>query len=107
MLLFNQVLLYAKLLQSCETLFDSMDYSLSGSSVHGISPGKNTGVGCHFHFQGNLTDLGIELVSLASLALAGKFFIPVPPGSHISQVKNRQGSLRTSHMVIIVMAFID
>ena len=25
-----------------------MDYSLPGSSVHGDSPGKNTGVGCHF-----------------------------------------------------------
>ena len=23
-----------------------------GSSVHGISPGKNTGVGCHFLLQG-------------------------------------------------------
>ena len=28
-----------------------MDYSLSGSSVHGDSPGKNTGVGCHALFQ--------------------------------------------------------
>ena len=25
---------------------------VSGSSVHGISPGKNTGVGCHFLLQG-------------------------------------------------------
>ena len=29
-----------------------MDCSLPGSSVHGDSPGKNTGVGCHFLFQG-------------------------------------------------------
>ena len=28
-----------------------MDGSLPGSSVHGDSPGKNTGVGCHFLFQ--------------------------------------------------------
>ena len=28
------------------------DCSLPGSSVHGISPGKNTGVGCHFLCQG-------------------------------------------------------
>ena len=33
--------------QSCPTLWDPMDYSLPGSSVHGDSPGKNTGVGCH------------------------------------------------------------
>ena len=32
--------------QSCLTLSNPMDYSLPGSSIHGI-PGKNTGVGCH------------------------------------------------------------
>ena len=29
-----------------------MDWSLLGSSVHEDSPGKNTGVGCHFLLQG-------------------------------------------------------
>ena len=29
-----------------------MDCSSPGSSVHGNSPGKNTGVGCHFLPQG-------------------------------------------------------
>jgi len=33
--------------QLCLTLCDPMDYSLPGSPVHGNSPGKNTGVGCH------------------------------------------------------------
>ena len=33
--------------QSCPTLCDCMDCSLPGSSDHGDSPGKNTGVGCH------------------------------------------------------------
>ena len=33
--------------QSCLTLCNPMDYSLQGSSVHGDSPGNNTGVGCH------------------------------------------------------------
>ena len=33
--------------QLCLTLCDLMDYSPPGSSVHGDSPGKNTGVGCH------------------------------------------------------------
>ena len=32
-------------LQSCLTLCDPMDCSPPGSSVHGDSPGKNTGVG--------------------------------------------------------------
>ena len=31
---------------------DPMDCSPPGSSVHGISPGKNTGVGSHFLLQG-------------------------------------------------------
>ena len=38
--------------QLCPTLFDPMDYSLPGSSIHGNSPGKNTGVGCHLLLQG-------------------------------------------------------
>ena len=33
--------------QSCPALRDPMDCSLSGSSVHGDSPDKNIGVGCH------------------------------------------------------------
>ena len=43
---------HAKLLHSCPTLCDPMDYSLLGSSVRGDSPGKNTGVGCHALLQG-------------------------------------------------------
>ena len=38
--------------QSCPMLFDPMDCSRPGSSVHGDSPGKNTGVGCHAVLQG-------------------------------------------------------
>ena len=33
--------------QSCLTLCNPMDCSPPGSFVHGDSPGKNTGVGCH------------------------------------------------------------
>ena len=38
--------------QSCPTLWDPMDCSPPGSSVHGDSPGKNTLVVCHAFFQG-------------------------------------------------------
>ena len=41
----------AKSLQSCPTLCDPMDCSPPGSSIHGDSPGKNTGVGCHALLQ--------------------------------------------------------
>ena len=38
--------------QSCPTLCDPMDSSTPDSSVHGDSPGKNTGVGYHALLQG-------------------------------------------------------
>ena len=42
-----------------------MDCSLLGSSVHGDSPGKNTGVGCHALLQGDLLNPGVKPRSLA------------------------------------------
>ena len=42
----------AKLLQLCPTLCNPMDRSLPGSSVQGVEPGLNTGVGCHALLQG-------------------------------------------------------
>ena len=38
------------------------------------TPGKNTRVGCHFLHQGIFPPTGIEPVSFASPALAGRFF---------------------------------
>jgi len=51
-----------------------MDCSLPGSSVHGDSPGKNTGVGCHALFQGIFPTQGSNPLSLMSPGLAGRFF---------------------------------
>ena len=44
--------------QLCPTLYELMDYSLAGSSVHGDSPGKNTGVGCQALLQGTFPTQG-------------------------------------------------
>ena len=52
-----------------------MDCSPPGSSVHGISPGKNTGL--PFPPPGHLPDPGIEPWSLA---LTGRFFTAELPG---------------------------
>ena len=52
--------------QSCPTLCDTMDCSPPGSSVHGTSPGRNTGVGCHALLQGIFLtqDYTLHLLSL-------------------------------------------
>ena len=43
----------------CPTLCKPLNYSLPGFSVHG-SPGKNTGVGCHFLLQGIFPTQGLN-----------------------------------------------
>ena len=45
---------------SCVRLYDPMDCSLPGSSVHGDSPGKNTGVGCHALLQRIIPTQGLK-----------------------------------------------
>ena len=47
---FKSMLCYAKSLQSCPTLCNPIDGSPPGSRPWD-SPGKNTGVGCHFLLQ--------------------------------------------------------
>ena len=46
--------------QSCPTLCDPIDYSPPGSSVHGDSPDKNTGVGCHALLQEIFPNQGLN-----------------------------------------------
>ena len=57
--------------QSCPTLCNPMDCSLSGSSVQGIFPGKNTGVGCHFLLQGSFLTQGVNPCPLHLLHCLG------------------------------------
>ena len=45
-------------LAQCVRLGNPMDRSLPGSSVHGNSPGKNTGAGCHALLQGTFPTQG-------------------------------------------------
>ena len=47
--------------QSCATLWDPMDCSLPGSSIHGIFQARNTGMGCHFLFQETFLTQGLNL----------------------------------------------
>ena len=54
--------------KSCPTLRDPMDYSPSGSSVHGISQARMLG-GLPFSFPGDLPNSEMEPASPVSLAL--------------------------------------
>ena len=92
--------------QSCPTLGDPVDCSLPGSSVHGDSPGKNSGVGCHallqaiFLTQGS--NLGLPLCGqipyhLSCLGVGRSPLITiVPEGSNFGvtsgQTTNRDGA---------------
>ena len=62
--------------KSCLSLFDLMDYSPLGSSVHEISQARILDWVAIFSSRG-LPDPGIEPMSLA---LAGRFFTSEPPG---------------------------
>ena len=55
----------AKSLQSCSTLCDSVDFSLPGSSVHGILQARIL-ERIAFPSSSDLLDLGIEPMSLAT-----------------------------------------
>ena len=46
--------------ESCPTLCDPMDCNPPGSSVHGDSPSKNAGVGCHGLLQGTFPTQGLN-----------------------------------------------
>ena len=76
---------HAKLLHSCPTLCDPMDWSLLGSSVRGDSPGKNTGVGCHALLQGIFPTQGLNPHLLCLLYWQACSLPLAPPGKPVSQ----------------------
>jgi len=51
---------YVKIVQLCLTLCNPMDCSLPASSVHGIFPGKNARMNCHFLLQGIFPTQGLN-----------------------------------------------
>ena len=73
---------YCLAAQSCPTLCDPTDCSPPGSSVHGDSPGKNTGVGCHAFLQGSSQSRDQTHVSCSSCT-SGRFFTAEPLGKAI------------------------
>ena len=74
--------MHAALLQSCPTLCDPMDRSLPGSNVYGILQARiQNGLPCPT--LADLSNPGIEPVTLTSPALTGGLFTLVPPGKPV------------------------
>ena len=80
--------LYCVHVQLCLTLCNPIDCSPPDSTVHGIFPGKNTGVSCHFLLHGSSWPKDRP----RSLALAGRFFTTAPP--------RKPSSVQFSHSVM-------
>ena len=73
----------AKSLQLCSTLCNPIDGSPPGSPVPGITPGKNTGVGCHFLLQCMKVKSESEVAQLC-LTLSNPMDCS-PPGSSVHE----------------------
>ena len=67
------------LITQCSTICNPMDYSLPGSSVHGDSPDKITGVGCHALLQGIFPTQGSN-PCLLCLLHSDRLFTAETPG---------------------------
>ena len=66
---------HAQSIQLCLILCNPMDCSLLGFSVHGDSPGKNTGVSCHTLLQGIFLTQGSNPCLLSLLHWQVGFFV--------------------------------
>ena len=74
--------MHAKSLWLCPTPCDHMDCSSPGSSVHGDSPSKNSGVVCHALLQGIFSTQGNDLL------LAVYFILILDYGNNVRQKAN-------------------
>ena len=96
------IYIHAKSLQSCWALCDPMDCSPPGSSVHGDSPGKNTGVGCHALLQGIFPTQGLNLHLSCLLHWQAGSLPLVPPGNYNVHPQIHQGHLKMQYAELIV-----
>ena len=83
--------------QLCPTLCDPMDCSLPGPSVHGDSPGKNMGVGCHALLQGIFPTQGLNLCLSCLLHWQARSLPLAPPGKPLYFIR---------YMLVVTLCFI-
>ena len=84
--------------QSCLTI-DPMDFNPLGSSVHGIFQARVL-EWVAISTPGDLPDPGIELMSPASPAMAGRFFTTAPPGKPLYALGNQ--NIHVMHFIVIL-----
>ena len=72
--------------QSRPTLANPMDYTLPGSSVHGISQAKILEWAA-ISYSSDLPNSGMEPAALQVSCMAGRFFTTEPPGKSSFKVK--------------------
>jgi len=94
----HSMCMHAKSFQSCPTLCNPMNCSLRGSSVHGDSPGKNTGVGCHALLQGIFLTQGSNPHLLCLLHMQVDSLPLSPPGKPNALYQIRSDQI--SHSVV-------
>ena len=75
--------------QPCLTLCDHTVCSPPGSSVHGIFPSKDTGVGCHFLLQGIFLTQGSNPSLLHLLHWQAESLPLSHLGKHLYSSKNK------------------
>ena len=91
-LFFLKYIYAAKSLQSCPTLCDPIDGNPPGSPIPGDSPGKNTGVGCHFLLQCMKVKSESEVTqSCPTLATPRTAAHQAPPSMGFSRQKHWSG----------------
>ena len=85
--------------QSCLTLCNPIDCSPPGSSVHGIFPGKDTGVGCHFLLQGIFPTRGWNRSLLCLLRWQAGSLPPAPRRKLLVLLRAWQGWQTTASSI--------
>ena len=75
-----------------------MDFNPPGSSVHGLSQARVL-EWVAISVPGDLPDPGIELMSPASPAMAGRFFTTAPPGKPLYALRNQ--NIHVMHFIVI------
>ena len=93
--------------RSSLTLCYPMDCSPPGSSVHGDSPGMNTGVGCHVHLQGIFPTQGSNPHPLRALHWQAASLPRVPSGKPCDHPIVQPNSLPLQSLKILLTTCIS